>query len=70
MAQTIMTWRERMPEPRIVYQCGMNCWPRSEGIACGDCYPVKVHGDPVAARDAEIAELRAALKLQEKPSCE
>lgn len=58
-ASKIKTWQERMPKPRIAYQCDMNCSPRSEGKDCGDCMPVRVYGDPVAARDAEIADLRA-----------
>lgn len=55
----IPTWKERMPAPRIEMQCSMNCSPR--GGPCEECWPVTVHGDKVAARDAEIADLRAAL---------
>jgi hypothetical protein len=61
MSAVIKTWRERMPAPRIEYRCAMNCWPRNPGQACGDCMSITVHGDPIAARDAEIAELRAEL---------
>lgn len=61
MSNHIKTWVERMPKPRVEYQCSMNCSPCSPGRACGDCAPVKVYGDPIAARDAEIAELRAEL---------
>jgi hypothetical protein len=58
MNQNIKTWQERMPAPRTEMQCVMNCYPR-HGV-CNDCEPVTIYGDPVAARDAEIAELRAA----------
>lgn len=60
----IPTWQERMPKPRRAYTCDMNCSRdrRHESpTSCGDCMPVTVHGDPVKARDAEIADLRAAL---------
>lgn len=55
----IATWQERMPEPRNEFRCSMNCSPR-HGV-CDDCMPVTVRGDAVAARDAEIADLRMAL---------
>lgn len=40
----------------------MNCSPSNP--PCGDCLPEKVLGNAVAARDAEIAELRTALNTQ------
>jgi len=60
-ASSIKGWQMRMPEPRTVYCCDMNCSPCDPSAACGDCVPVKVHGDSIVARDAEIAELRAAV---------
>lgn len=63
----IPTWQERMPEPRRAYTCDMNCSSdrrHNSPTSCGDCMPVVVRGDSVAARDAEIADLRAALAAQ------
>lgn len=65
MSAAIRTWQERMPAPRAAFYCSMNC----SGVGmhairdddCGDCGSTTVHGDPIAARDAEIAELRTAL---------
>jgi hypothetical protein len=62
----IKTWKERMPAPTTGWHCDMNCSPRDEGAECGDCMRVKVYGDPVAARDAEIAELRDRLAMLEQ----
>lgn len=46
----------------------MNCHSVGMGAIresdCGDCCQITVHGDPVKARDAEIADLRAALSTQ------
>ena len=59
----VATWQERLPEPRRVYTCDMNCSGpdrrHNSPTSCGDCMPHMAYGDPVAARDAEIAELRA-----------
>ena len=55
----IKTWQERLPAPRTVMRCTMNCSPSIP--PCEDCLPEKVLGDAVAARDAEIAELRTVL---------
>jgi DNA-directed RNA polymerase specialized sigma subunit len=45
-----------MPAPRQQKYCTMNC---SGGQRpCGDCGTETVHGDPISARDAEIADLR------------
>ena len=55
----IATWQERLPAPRTVMRCTMNCSPSNP--PCEDCMPEKVLGNAVAARDAEIAELRATL---------
>ncbi|WP_314439469.1 hypothetical protein [Massilia timonae] len=63
-APEVKTWQQRMPKPRHAYMCDMNCSRdrrHNSPTSCGDCMGVMVHGDPVAARDAEIAELRAAL---------
>lgn len=66
-AINIKKWPERMPAPRKEYQCAANCYPSNPGPDCIDCMPVTVHGDPIAARDAEIAELRAALERLTAP---
>lgn len=59
----VPTWQERMPAPRRAFQCDMNCGGVGLGKVvdkgCGDCMPIIVHGDPIVARDAEIAALRA-----------
>lgn len=61
MSQHIKTWMERMPKPWWEKVCDMNCSPRPRRLDdCPDCISVKQYGDPIAARDAEIAELRAA----------
>ena len=63
----IKTWQERMPELKTAWQCAMNCsgmGQKSPGDNCGDCESYTVHGDPVAARDAEISDLRVALAAQ------
>ena len=61
----IMTWQERMPAPRAAFECGMNCsgdgLVKSPDTDCGDCTPITVRGDPVAAMVDEISDLRAAL---------
>jgi hypothetical protein len=59
--QAIPKWQERMPAPRMVKQCSMNCSPSNP--PCEECWDVAVNGDPIKARDEEIAELRAALNL-------
>jgi hypothetical protein len=59
MSQDIKTWQERMPAHHTEMRCAMNCFPR-HGV-CDDCEPGKIYGGPVAARDAEIADLRAAI---------
>ena len=56
----IQTWRERMPEPRRELRCAMNCYPCTN--ACGDCAPVTIHGDPIRARDEELAALRSRVE--------
>ena len=70
----IKTWQERMPAPRPWFACDMNCSDSSKrdfSTGCGDCMRIKIYGDPVAARDAEIAELRAALvKVEPMPTSE
>lgn len=62
--ESILTWQQRMPAPRAAFQCAMNCSDAGMGRVlekdCGDCMAIKVFGDPVAARDAEIADLRDA----------
>lgn len=64
----ILRWKERMPEPWIEKVCDMNCSPREVNRDnCDDCMPVRKYGDPIVARDAEIAELRAALLKVEQP---
>jgi hypothetical protein len=67
----VPTWQERMPEPRAAFQCSMNCSSVGMGNVmekgCGDCMPIAVHGDPIVARDAEIADLRAALAKRGQP---
>jgi|GEM_PF-2916075 len=70
--QQIPTWQERMPAPYPQKYCTMNCGAYKDDKRsraqrmdeCGDCVTVAVHGDPIAARDAEIADLRAALSQQ------
>lgn len=62
--RNVATWQERMPPPRAAYQCSMNCSSVGMGAVreenCGDCMPITIEGDSVAARDAEIADLRMA----------
>ncbi len=58
----IATWQQRMPQPRYEKQCDMNCSPRNHA-GCDDCYTAKIDGDPIKARDEEIAALRAALRV-------
>ncbi|HCN89491.1 MAG TPA: hypothetical protein DIT28_09995 [Oxalobacteraceae bacterium] len=58
-----------MPAPRQQKYCTMNCGPhnddkrnRAQRMAeCDTCAIETVYGDPIDARDAEIADLRAAL---------
>jgi hypothetical protein len=60
----IKPWSERMPAPWKEPVCSMNCSPpctREERESCGDCAIVTRRGDPIKARDEEIAELRAKL---------
>jgi len=67
----ILAWQERMPEPRRAYTCDMNCSSdrrHNSPTSCGDCMPVVVRGDSIAARDSEIAELRAALANEPAPA--
>lgn len=59
-ADDIATWQQRMPAVRFKKQCDMNCSPRNP-VGCDDCYTVEVKGDPIKARDEEIAALRARL---------
>lgn len=58
----IVPWPERMPEPRTAFQCSMNCSGVGLGAIveqdCGDCSTCTIKGDPVAARDAELADHR------------
>jgi hypothetical protein len=55
----VPTWQQRIPSPRKEKYCTMNC---SGGVRpCEDCGTETIYGDHVAARDAEIADLRAAL---------
>lgn len=62
MSQHIKTWIERMPNPWWEKVCDMNCSPRPRRLDdCPDCVRVKRYGDPIAARDEEIAELRALI---------
>jgi hypothetical protein len=65
----VLTWQERMPQPRAAFQCAMNCSGAGMGKvleqSCGDCMPIKVYGDPLAARDAEIIDLRAAVAARD-----
>ncbi len=63
----IPTWRERMPEPRTEYRCDMNCSRSKPSEECGDCLPETVRGDAIAARDAEIADLRARIEQLTAP---
>lgn len=65
----VKTWQERMPKPKTAWRCVMNCsgaFGKVPEANCGDCEPFTVHGDPVAARDIEIAELRAALAIGDR----
>ena len=67
--QSIPTWQDRMPAPHQQKYCTMNCGPhkgdkrsRAQRMEdCEDCDTITDHGDPIAARDAEITDLRAAL---------
>lgn len=62
---TVPTWQERMPAPRKQKYCAMNC---SGGERpCEDCDTETIYDDHVAARDAEIADLRAALAAAPLP---
>jgi hypothetical protein len=68
-ARQIKTWQDRMPEPWWEKVCDMNCSPRPKKLDdCPDCVSVKRYGDPIVARDAEIAELRAALARAPLPA--
>lgn len=60
MSQHIKTWQERLPMPLKRKYCTMNCSPR-DPHGCEDCETETVHGNAVAARDEEIADLRAEL---------
>ena len=65
MIAAVKPWEERMPAPIKAFECALDCsgiglgCPRAE--SCGDCARVTIYGDAVKARDAEIADLRAAL---------
>lgn len=62
MSAYIKTWQERMPGPWLEKWCDMNCSPKPRDLAdCSDCIDVRMFGDPVKARDEEIADLRAEL---------
>jgi hypothetical protein len=64
LSAAIKSWSERMPAPWQEPVCSMNCSPpctSKERESCGDCAIVTRHGDPIKARDEEIAELRTRL---------
>ena len=65
MSAAVKPWADRMPAPRKAFACDMNCSGVGKEtvreVGCGDCMRITIYGDPVKARDDEIAELRAAL---------